>query len=518
MGRAGLCTLYATEYSGTMRRIPATMATQHPDNAHGPFWDTKDGFVAVYEEPGECVTCLRDLDVDEFMWDWEGKYADEAVMEKLYSSHFDYFKKQPLGNRKFLTFRLPNVWQEKGYSLLRALMVMITSEDLSRDVGFKSRPLFEAILPMTERAEQLMYIQRSFRELARFKSRVFNRSGKNTDYLEVIPLVEGVEHQVHIRKLLSDYVRLHKKEFRSTPAYIRPFLARSDPALICGFIPNVLANKVALSEMYSFGKEHGIKMFPIIGAGSLVFRGGLSPSRIKGFVEQYGGVRTMTIQSAFRYDFPRAQVKKALAYLSKHAPTSRVQFVDKRDHAILLRIIKRFSDAYQSALSALLPDLEPVFAVVPKRRERRQHIGFLAYKRQMGKKSLPRAINFTAACYSLGIPPEFIGLGRALAALTPEEMRVLQRYYRHLRADVSEAGRYVNIDNVRTFAKKNRAWEGIVRDIELAADVLSLRFGPRTKRERLHRNLTYELLLRLGDTTEMNRLVTETGKLRRSLG
>ena len=70
------------------RRIPSTMATQHPDNAHGPFWDKGDGFVAAHEEPGECIVCFRDLGVEEFMWDWEGKYADEAVIDKLFSNHY----------------------------------------------------------------------------------------------------------------------------------------------------------------------------------------------------------------------------------------------------------------------------------------------------------------------------------------------------------------------------------------------------------------------------------------------
>ena len=47
------------------RRIPATMATQHPDNARGPFWEREDGFVSAREEPEECVVCLRDLGVRE---------------------------------------------------------------------------------------------------------------------------------------------------------------------------------------------------------------------------------------------------------------------------------------------------------------------------------------------------------------------------------------------------------------------------------------------------------------------
>ena len=178
------------------RKIPVTMATQHPDNARAPYWERDgDGFVNIYEELEECMSCYRDLGINEFMWDWEGKYADEAVIDKLFSNYFDYFKQHQLGRDKFLTFRLPNIWHEKGYSLLRALMVILTSEDFARDIKFHQQPLFEVILPMTERAEQLIYIQDCFKKLARFKSKQFNHSSAgNSDYLEAIPLKIGRAH------------------------------------------------------------------------------------------------------------------------------------------------------------------------------------------------------------------------------------------------------------------------------------------------------------------------------------
>ena len=501
------------------RKIPSTMATQHPDNAHGPFWDDGDGFVAAHEEPEECLVCFRDLGVQEFMWDWEGKYADESVIDKLFSKHYAYFKKHLLGRDAFLTFRLPNVWQEKGYSLIRALMVILTSEDFAQDLAFRARPLFEVILPMTERAEQLMYIQTSFRKLAHFKDKVFNHhKNNNTDYVEVIPLVEGVEDQLHITKLLDAYVRLHERFFHRKPAYIRPFLARSDPALISGFVANVLANKVALSEVYTFAKKSGVGAFPIIGAGGLVFRGGLNPARIKKFAAEYAGVRTATVQSAFRYDYPLNQVKKAIQYLHRELPKGKVQFITDTDRAALLRVIEKFSAMYQSTLTKLVKDLEPVFGAVPKRRERRQHIGLLAYGRRMGKSTLPRAISFTAALYSIGAPPEFIGLGRTLASLSDQEQKILVKYYRFFADDVREAGRYINRENIETLARGNPSWRLVAEDVALAEKFLGARFAPKSTKELLHHSLTSQLLLQRNNKEAVSRLIVETGKLRRSLG
>ena len=102
---------------------------------------------------------------------------------------------------------------------------------------------------------------------------------------------------MRIGTLLTEYLAMHKKFFHRKPAYIRPFLARSDPALLSGIVANVLANKIALSEAYAFGKKHGVGVFPIIGAGSLVFRGGLSPARCKKFVAEYGGCLCKEVQT-----------------------------------------------------------------------------------------------------------------------------------------------------------------------------------------------------------------------------
>jgi phosphoenolpyruvate carboxylase len=313
-------------------------------------------------------------------------------------------------------------------------------------------------------------------------------------------------------------VTQHRKFFRRKPRYIRPFLARSDPALLSGFVANVLANKVALSEIYAFGKKHDVPVYPIIGAGSFIFRGGLSPARCKKFVAEYGGVRTVTVQSAFRYDHPRSEVKKAIAYLNGKLPKSRVSRIDREDRLALSRIIKIFSKAYQSVLAGLLHDLAPFFDAVPKRRERRQHTGLLAYGRHMGKSVLPRAISFSAALYSLGIPPEFIGIGRALGKLNEREKKLLMKHYKYFKDDLIDAGRYINRENIDRLARSNVAWRLVAEDIQLAERYLGARLGPRNNAELLHRNLASQLFLRRASKAEMSRLIVETGKLRGGLG
>src|SRR3954467_6796383 len=99
-----------------MRKIPATIASQHPDNASAPFWDNNRPFISIYQEIQEAMACFQELGVTEYMWDWEGKHADAAVIDRLFTDFYDYFSKNQLGQDKFLTFRIPNIWEEKGYN------------------------------------------------------------------------------------------------------------------------------------------------------------------------------------------------------------------------------------------------------------------------------------------------------------------------------------------------------------------------------------------------------------------
>src|SRR3990167_9056560 len=101
-----------------MRIIPTSMATQHPDNAAAPYWQ-QSAFVSTAAELKEAFLCFSDLGIDEYNWDWEGKFVDEAVVDRLLHKYFEYFAQHPLGREKFLTFRLPNPRVEKQFRLAR---------------------------------------------------------------------------------------------------------------------------------------------------------------------------------------------------------------------------------------------------------------------------------------------------------------------------------------------------------------------------------------------------------------
>lgn len=503
-----------------MRQIPATMATQHPDNALAPYWDEAGRqFISVHQEIHEAVRCFKDLGVSEYMWDWEGKHADAAVIDRLFSDYFEYFSKNQLGRDKFLTFRIPNIWEEKGYNLLQAMTVILSSEDLARDLKFHGRPLFEVILPMTERANQLIHMQKQFERISRFKSKEFTPDLPDDEsYLEIIPLVESVESQLAVGDLLHEYVKLHKAHFDRKPKYIRPFLACSDSALSSGFLAGLLGNKLALARLYEFAESSGIPVYPIAGPGGLRFRGGLSPHTIDRFIQELPGVRTVSVQSSFRYDYPKAVVKAGIKELERKLPKAKPLAFTKSQQKQLIAIIELSAKFYKQTLHELTPDMQAIFKAVPKRRDRRQHIGLLGYGRSVGGQTLPRAITFTSGFYSLGIPPEFIGLGRTLQALKPAELKLLRETYPNFAKDMAAAGKYLNTDNLAILATKHRAWRQVQEDVDAVAEILDLQLGPHTAHEIAHHKLASAVFTLKDNPDILNDLITRMAALRKSLG
>ncbi len=501
-----------------LRKIPATMATQHPDHASKPFWHSHS-LIPTVEEARECFLSYSDLDIDEYMWDWEGKLVDESVMERLVAKHYKYFQKNQIGKEKFLTFRLPNPKVQEEFRVSRAIMGILTAAGLARQLNLYSPPLFEVILPMTESAEEIVAIQEAFDEMACLRHPL-NRLENDCDmFLELIPLFETVKTIIHSSDILEKYLTLYKHAFKKTPPYLRPFVARSDPALNSGLVPTVLGVKIALSRYKKFEKKHNIKLFPVIGAGSLPFRGGLSPAYIEDFTNEYKGIKTATIQSAFRYDFKKPLVKKAINYLHKTLPQSKAVIIEPNDERDLIAQLHFFEKPYQESIEGIAHLINEVSAHIPKRRERVQHIGLFGYSRGVGKVKLPRAISFTGSLYSLGIPPELIGTGRGLAILRKSgKIKLLEKYYINFKKDLTKAGGFLYKPGLETLAKKHTAFKNIWDDVQEIEKYLIDELGPKTPEEKAHYKLCEKLDKQLKAKKPLSHIIERQAVLRHSMG
>lgn len=113
----------------------------------------------------------------------------------------------------------------------------------------------------------------------------------------------------------------------------------------------------------------------IIGCGSLPFRGGFTPENVDEILDLYAGARTLTVQSAFRYDYDMETVKSAIRHVQDELPkTQATEFTDD-EIAKLVRIGTVFQSEYRGTIERLSPLINEFAAFIPKRRARVQHIG-----------------------------------------------------------------------------------------------------------------------------------------------
>lgn len=509
------------------RSVPVTMATQHPDNAGSPWW--KDGaFVTTQDEIEEVMVLFKELPIDEYMWDWEGKYVDEAVGEKLFSRGEKFFHKRPLGTDLHLTYRIPAFDGEKMHRMARAFMNILALSDLARDIGIPRPPVTEMFLPLTTDASQPIRVRETFMEIAAYHRAVFH-GGKKVDaelmkLFDVTPLVEDVPSLLAIDKILRPYwTKLVKENPDAKARGQRLFLARSDPAMNAGLVPAVLAVKVALSIAKETADDLGMDVYPVLGTGSLPFRGSVNPQYTDAFLEQYSGVRTYSIQSAFRYDYPKDDVRRALLKMQKEAPQRRIISVPDSDKKKIMKLCEVFSGYWKPTIETIAPLINEVASYMPQRRERLQHIGLFGYSRGIGKVRLPRAIGFTAALYSVGVPPELIATGRGLvAAAEAGLLDTVEQYYPALREDLKHAGKYLNRENLAMMAKKKSVFRDIERGIDALEKILEIDLGPEKPHHLIHRNLTSSIYQRLQSSDvskdSISREIVEAGVIRKSLG
>ncbi len=230
------------------------MSTQHPDNISPPPWADNE-VIEGEAELREALFAYKDLGCDEVMWDSEGKDVDTNVVRKLFSSYPEYFQKNVIGEDIFLTYRIPNPQIEIAER--KIVTTTLDTIPLSSDVAtvFHKReavPVFEVILPFTTSGKELAWLHDYYgKAIAGVQSLKLSDSMTIKGWIgefrpkeiNVIPLVEDMEHLLLIDGLVKDYLGSVKTD------HMRVFIARSDPALNYGLIPAVLLAKIALSKL-----------------------------------------------------------------------------------------------------------------------------------------------------------------------------------------------------------------------------------------------------------------------------
>jgi phosphoenolpyruvate carboxylase len=219
----------------------------------------------------------------------------------------------------------------------------------------------------------------------------------------------------------------------------RVFLARSDTAMNYGLVSAALTNKIALERLDELSQHSGVHIHPILGMGSAPFRGGLSPRTVERVGREYPSVPTFSIQSAFKFDYPIDEVRPACKYLRERTIGPAAPIDIERAESI----IWRYSKVYRHSLVELAPHINRMAKYIPARRARKLHVGLFGYAREIGGMTLPRAISFTCALYSLGFPPELI----AFEELSKDDLAFMLEVYPSFGAKIQDALCFADLDS-----------------------------------------------------------------------
>ena len=442
-----------------MRKIPRCMSTQHPDNVTMPFFSDTD-IMAGETEVKEAFYVFSQLRCTEQMWDSEGKEADNQVVEKLLSRYTDFFKKNTLGKDMFLTYRVPNpsVEKEQGKILLETLHSIPRAFDVASALNKDVPPIFEVILPMTTSYLEIERIKQYYQKIIIGKKsmKIADVTVKQwlgdfkPDDINVIPLFEDYNSFLNCAEIMQQYLKGKRL------AYQRVFLARSDPALNYGSVSAVLLAKIALQRLADLEDKSGTEILPILGVGSAPFRGNLRPDNVSNCAEEYPSVQTFSIQSSFKYDHPFRDVANAVDILEHGRRRAPLQINETK----ALALVNKIKTAYQKQIVTMADIINGIAAYVPAKRARKLHVGLFGYARSMGKVTLPRAIKFCASFYSIGVPPELLGL----SGLNEKDWDTLSTMYTKLDEDIKDSMKYMNKANLLLLPKEVR--DGVSKVLE----------------------------------------------------
>jgi phosphoenolpyruvate carboxylase len=362
-------------------------------------------------------------------------------------------------------------------------------------------PIFEVILPMATSSKCIDRIYRYYsdhivgRQHARFREddiTIAEWIGEfRPERVEVIPLFEDVPSMLAAADILEDY--LADKDVEDQ----RVFLARSDTAMNYGVASAALANKIALAGLDELAGRVGVRIHPMLGMGSAPFRGGLTPDTVERVGDEYPSCVTFSIQSAFKFDHPAEKVRVACDHLKAReiGPAAPMDV----EHA--MAVTERYSEAYRRRVVELAPHINRMARYVPPRRARKLHIGLFGYARELGEVTLPRAISFTCALYSLGLPPELVGFD----SLTESDLVYLDDAYPSFGAKIAEALCYTD-------------FEGPLMTASLRSALERAGFAFETNGEHLELVRKMRAALDAEETSQLTELVTRAALARRFLG
>lgn len=501
--------------------LPYAMATQHPDSVSRSF--------TAQDEVKEAIEDLLPLHegghgCDEKMVDYEGKLTPYHQMKWIVD---EALKMGLEPNKDFLlTPRAPNDRLEDIERQLLVLLGAMAANKLSvSNTG--EQAIRYIIYPMSESPYELIALQRRIVRVQRLAEEELGLS--NVRPLMVVPLIEDVVKHFHVDKLIEGFHSMAHKECGVLYDHYRVLLGKSDAALHYGHLASSISIVIALSKLYRWSRNNGVRVYPILGVGKPPFRGHLAPESIDAFIEQYSGYYTITIQSALRYDTPRQDYVKVLKVLRSNVGRKPL-VLGTEEEQVLIEAARLATRAYLDLLIRVAEQVGIVSRYIPRRRDRvptEQYgrnivapLAFSSYTKSAPRELvLPRAIKFTASLYTMGIPPALMGLGRGLRMIERElgdhALELIIKTLPMLRIDAGFELRFFHPTIARSYVGE-KALKLILSDVEEVQELLGVSAESVEEYEKLlieaHKHIV------TGDAEKAVGLIEKAASIRGALG
>ncbi len=372
------------------QNIPVLMATQHPDSTV---------YVSASREVDEAIDVFTKYASDEIMVDYEGKltpyHQPEWIIDKCINEGVE------LGAKKLITVRIPNDFLEDKSRHMHSLLTVALANIKAAKHGFPP-PICYVVLPMFEDTVHASTIQRRIIKLQLLVEEEMGERIGSTPM--VVPLLETVSKHIRAEPIAEAFRVSLLKNAGVYLEKMRVFLGKSDAALENGNLASTLSLTIALSSLARWSEEAGIQVYPIIGMGKPPFRGFLHPRYIDSWIQSWRGYKTVTIQSALRYNTPYEEYTSTIEKLRDNSGLEPL-VLDIDQEKMLRMIIRESAKTYEKRLRSMTSRIIEVAKHMPRTRDR---ITFTEYGRGKGDARLPRAITFTATCYTMGVPPTLL--------------------------------------------------------------------------------------------------------------
>jgi phosphoenolpyruvate carboxylase len=485
-------------------KIPSALMTQHPDACR---------YVPVQEEPQEAILSLtpppEGLGLEEAMVDFEGKLTPYLQTSQIVLGILS--KGIIAGREVFVTPRIPSGREEGVFRQLMALMSIVESNYHAWKQS-QTYAVREVILPMCTGTEELLSVRERIIDIINLAHKEFGLS-KDPNTIRLIPLVETIPQILEVESILGSYLD-GCRDMGLTTKRLRFMLGRSDLALSYGMVPAILANKIALAQGYRIQEKTGIAIAPIVGGGTLPFRGHFTLENVENTLREYSGARTLTVQSAMRYDHGYDKTRKLVAILKERLPSTPPLQLDDETQGLLLNIIGIFAGHYLRSFQAMIEPMCKISDLIPQQRDRLARISEVGYARDLPhpqdladlitdgdlakelrklqpKKAaeLPRAISYTATLYNIGLPPEIIGTGRGIEEVRERygksALKKFLDYYVGLKSDLNFACRFVHLKNASEFLPPSVISQ-VDEDLKFIRENTGIIPGPRSKEDKFY--------------------------------